>query len=70
MARRSGLFDALEGALRRGFYDSPDDAIDRVRRHQTRLQGDLFTDASVDEPVVSEHLEEPRTASRREASDL
>jgi len=30
--RRAGLFDALEGALKRGFYDDESDATDRARR--------------------------------------
>jgi DNA sulfur modification protein DndC len=39
MARRAGLFDELDGTLRRGFYDSAEDALGRARRHQGRLQG-------------------------------
>jgi DNA sulfur modification protein DndC len=34
MSRRAGLFKALEGALRRGFYDDPDDAADRALHRQ------------------------------------
>lgn len=30
--RRAGLFDALEGALKRGFYEDETDATDRARR--------------------------------------
>jgi len=37
MARRSGLFDKLESALRRGFYEDPEDAKQRaVRRQQAK----------------------------------
>lgn len=32
MARRAGLFEALEGAFKRNFYDSKDDAADRARQ--------------------------------------
>jgi len=32
MARRAGLFDALEGAFRKNYFDSADDAIDHARR--------------------------------------
>lgn len=32
MSRRSGLFDALEKAVRRGFYDSQEDAMERAQR--------------------------------------
>lgn len=37
MLRRSGLFDALEEAFRRNFYDDEEDAVDRARRHQNAL---------------------------------
>ena len=41
MLRRSGLFDALEEAFRRNFYDGEEDAVDRARRHQNALDSAL-----------------------------
>jgi DNA sulfur modification protein DndC len=38
MARRSGLFKALEGALRRGAYDSADEAEAMARRRRDDLK--------------------------------
>jgi ABC-type nitrate/sulfonate/bicarbonate transport system ATPase subunit len=39
MARRAGLFEKLEDAIKRGFYDSADDAKERaVRRQQAKEQ--------------------------------
>jgi DNA sulfur modification protein DndC len=38
MARRAGLFDALEQALRRGFYDNEEDATNRARRRRDTLE--------------------------------
>jgi DNA sulfur modification protein DndC len=38
-ARRSGLFDELDRALRRGFYDDEADATDRARRHMAARTG-------------------------------
>lgn len=35
-ARRSGLFEALTGALKRGFYDDEEDALDRAREKAQR----------------------------------
>lgn len=35
MTRRAGLFDALEGAFRRGYFDDADDAVDFARRQRT-----------------------------------
>lgn len=34
MVRRAGLFEQLEGALKRGFYTDKDDAIERARMHR------------------------------------
>ncbi|MDA8310868.1 MAG: DNA phosphorothioation system sulfurtransferase DndC [Actinomycetota bacterium] len=36
-ARRAGMFDSLERALRRGFYDDEDDALDRAQRRAAAL---------------------------------
>jgi DNA sulfur modification protein DndC len=38
MARRAGLFDTLEQALRRGFYASAEDAVGRARRRRDTLE--------------------------------
>lgn len=35
MSRRSGLYDALEKAVRRGFYTDADDALERAQRART-----------------------------------
>lgn len=34
MTRRAGLFDALETAFRRSYFDDADDAVDRARRQR------------------------------------
>lgn len=46
MARRAGLYEALEQAFRRGFYEDEQDATDFARRRQQVLQGanDEITD--------------------------
>jgi len=36
-ARRAGMFDSLERALRRGFYDDEDDALSRAQRRAAAL---------------------------------
>lgn len=36
-ARRAGLFDELESALKRGFYDNEEDATERARERKRRL---------------------------------
>lgn len=38
MARRAGLFEALEKAFRRSFYADEDDAVDRARRRRDALE--------------------------------
>ena len=37
MLRRAGLFEALEQAFKRNFYDSQEDAVDRARKHRDAL---------------------------------
>jgi DNA sulfur modification protein DndC len=37
MARRAGLFEALEDAIRRNFYEDEADATERALRHRDRL---------------------------------
>lgn len=46
MARRAGLYEALEQAFRRGFYEDEQDATEFARRRQQVLQGanDEITD--------------------------
>lgn len=36
-ARRTGIFDQIDQAIRRGFYDSEEDAVERVRNHEAAL---------------------------------
>ena len=36
--RRSGLFNALEEAIRKGFYENKEDAENRVRAHQQAIE--------------------------------
>lgn len=36
--RRAGLFDALEKAIKKGFYEDKDDAVERVRSRQHALE--------------------------------
>ena len=38
MARRAGLYDTLEQALRRGFYINEDDAVSRARKRRDTLE--------------------------------
>lgn len=42
MARRAGLFDALESAVERGFYASEDDALQRAQERETALHPPSF----------------------------
>lgn len=37
-SRRAGLYEALEDAIRRSFYDSEEDAVDRARRRHLALK--------------------------------
>jgi DNA sulfur modification protein DndC len=47
MTRRAGLFDALEGAMRRGFYTDADDATGRaLRRRDVRQSQPVEDDAT------------------------
>lgn len=46
-ARRAGLFDSLEGAVRRNFYDDETDATLRARRRKAAMER---TDESAEEP--------------------
>jgi DNA sulfur modification protein DndC len=36
--RRAGLFDSLEKAMRRGFYDDVEDATQRAQRRKSALE--------------------------------
>lgn len=42
MARRAGLYEALESSLRRNFYDNEEDAVNRARRHRDASEGNLM----------------------------
>jgi DNA sulfur modification protein DndC len=48
MLRRAGLFDAMEQAFQRGFYENEDDAIDRARQRREAL-GDARDKATGDQ---------------------
>jgi DNA sulfur modification protein DndC len=48
MLRRAGLFDAMDEAFRRGFYESEDDAVERARQHRDAL-GDARDQATADQ---------------------
>ena len=54
MSRRAGLFDRLEKAFQRGFYDDADDAVERARRKRDAKErsGDRFDLTEVDPVVV------------------
>jgi len=47
MTRRSGLFGALEGAFRRGYFEDADDAIDFARRRREGMVEEPDPDESV-----------------------
>ena len=54
MLRRAGLFDALEQAFYRNFYDNQEDAVDRARQHRDALdmaREQVFDGAS---PIIKE----------------
>ncbi|MFK0402743.1 DNA phosphorothioation system sulfurtransferase DndC [Microbacterium sp. NPDC090225] len=38
--RRAGLFDSLDKAIRRGFFDNEEDAVDRARQRKAPAAGD------------------------------
>jgi DNA sulfur modification protein DndC len=46
-ARRSGLYEAIEDAIRRSFYDDEEDAIARARRRHEALHPDSAGEAAV-----------------------
>ncbi|MFE6481499.1 DNA phosphorothioation system sulfurtransferase DndC [Streptomyces sp. NPDC057757] len=50
MTRRSGLFEALETAVEKGFYENEEDAVENARRRRKRRDTPLFplTEASTD----------------------
>ncbi|WP_207462154.1 DNA phosphorothioation system sulfurtransferase DndC [Azospirillum sp. SYSU D00513] len=52
MARRAGLFKALEGALRRGFYDSAEDAEQRALERRDVLEGARAAVSDAELPLV------------------
>lgn len=49
MSRRAGLYDALEKAVKRGFYDDKDDAFARASRIRTAKQTLTLNDANENE---------------------
>lgn len=50
-ARRAGLFDSLEKALRRGFYDDEEDATARAQRHKAAMERKPLEDAAAPDPI-------------------
>lgn len=54
MSRRAGLFDALETALRKGFYDGQEDAVDRARHHRGLRERPADGDQTMDDLVDAE----------------
>ena len=63
MLRRAGLFDAVEQAFRRSFYDDEDDAIGRARaRHEALDDAHKRVSEGVGyEPMIQEVLDLPAT---------
>lgn len=61
MARRAGLFKALEGALRRGFYESVEDAEQRALARRDMLEGARAKAVEPELPLFEpvEHAEAP-----------
>ena len=60
MLRRAGLFDALEQAFYRNFYDNQEDAVDRARQHRDALdmaREQVFDGAS---PMIHEMPNPPK----------
>lgn len=49
-ARRAGMFDSLEAALRRGFYDNKDDALERAQRRRASRAIDGGSSARLEDP--------------------
>jgi DNA sulfur modification protein DndC len=59
--RRSGIFDQLEKAIRRHFYEDQDDAIALARR-RSAAKGDLHSDQRDGRPPKGEPLNRPNQA--------
>jgi DNA sulfur modification protein DndC len=54
MSRRAGLFEALEGALRKNFYDDRDDAVERARQDQNLRRRPADTSETTDDLIDAE----------------
>jgi hypothetical protein len=52
MARRAGVFQELEKAISKGFYDSVEDAEDRARSIQAVKQAGLIDTSQDPENIV------------------
>jgi DNA sulfur modification protein DndC len=52
MARRAGVFQELEKAISKGFYDSVEDAADRARSIQAVKQAGLIDTPQDPENIV------------------
>ncbi len=56
MTRRSGLFQALEGAFRRSYFDDADDAIDYALRRRNGMSDEVDVDVEID-PIIDTDVE-------------
>jgi DNA sulfur modification protein DndC len=69
-ARRAGLYDRLEKAFRRHFYDDREDALARARhRANERQQREIARKDRALGQVTEETLETPSPASRKGRSE-
>ena len=61
MLRRSGLFDAIDQALHRHFYDDEDDAVARARERREVIDGvrDRLSTGTGNDPAIHEAPELP-----------
>jgi DNA sulfur modification protein DndC len=59
MLRRAGLFDALEGAFYRHFYDNEEDAVARARQHRDALGAAKERAADEASSMIQEVLDLP-----------
>lgn len=60
--RRSGLFDELEGSLRRNFYLGKEDAVDRKQRELTAREAAATGQYQPTAQLTLVNIEEPRSA--------
>jgi DNA sulfur modification protein DndC len=64
-ARRAGLFDSLERALRRGFYDDEDDATERAQQRKATMDRRLNNVGEEPDPLdIADGYVRPAEVSR------